>query len=133
MFYKILKPLLSLKKPQKTYSFMGKISLIWLLLNVALINLFAYLYMLYDKDHDDSIFRGIKGTKNRTYFDYFYLSVIINSTLGLGEIVPTDEGDIEDKDFRSKQITSRVLICTHIMTSLYFNDILDTYENLKLA
>mgnify|MGYP001185203398 CR=1 FL=1 len=112
---------------------MGKISLIWLLLNVALINLFAYLYMLYDKDHDDSIFRGIKGTKNRTYFDYFYLSVIINSTLGLGEIVPTDEGDIEDKDFRSKQITSRVLICTHIMTSLYFNDILDTYENLKLA
>lgn len=133
MIFKFLKPLLSLKKPKKTFGFMGSISLLWLFLNVILINLFALLYMTFDKDHDESIFRGIKDTKNRNYFDYFYLSVIINSTLGLGEIVPTDEGDIEDKDFRSKQITSRILICTHIMTSLYFNDILDTYENIKLA
>ena len=133
MLFQLFKPLISLKKPKKTYKFMTKISLIWLFLNVTLINLFASLYMLYDKEHDDSIFRGIKGTKNRTYFDYFYLSVIINSTLGLGEIVPTDEGDIEDKDFKSKQMTSRILICCHIMTSLYFNDILDTYENIKLS
>ena len=119
----------SLSKPAKTYTYVAQNSLLWLTTNLALILFFAMVYRAYD-DEERSIFNGLAGIKERRFSDYLYLSVIINTTLGLGEIVPMKENAPE---LRQRQHISRILVATHIMTSLFLNDALDSFENIKLA
>lgn len=119
----------SLSKPAKTYTYVAQNSLLWLATNLALILLFALVYRAYD-DEEVSIFNGLAGIEQRRFSDYIYLSIIINTTLGLGEIVPFKDNAPEH---RERQHVSRVLVAVHIMTSLLLNDALDSFENIKLA
>lgn len=113
------------KKPKKNMSFFTNIGSKWILLNFGIIIIWAFIYMKID-DKSQSIFKGMDRSKN-TYFDYLYFSVIITSTLGLGEIVP----DPEKK--RTNTVRGRIAVMIHILTSLFLNDILDSYENLILS
>ena len=96
---------------------------------MCLIATFACIYQTVDRE-ERSIFNGLAGIKYRQFGDYMYLSVIINTTLGLGEIVPMKNNEPE---FKEKQSISRMLVATHIMTSLAVNDALDSFENIKLS
>ena len=119
----------TLVKPNKTYTYIAQNTLLWLVTNVALIILFALVYRHYD-DEEKSIFTGLAGIEHRRFSDYLYLSVIINTTLGLGEIVPFRENLPVHKE---RQHISRILVSVHIMSSLMMNDVLDSFENIKLA
>ena len=114
----------SLSKPAKTYTYVAQNSFLWLTTNVALIVFFALIYRAYDH-REESIFNGLAGIESRRFSDYLYLSVIINTTLGLGEIVPFKDNSPEHKE---RQHISRVLVATHIMSSLFLNDALDSFE-----
>ena len=114
-----------LKKPKKDLDFFKNIGSKWLVLNLSIIIFWAWVYMHIDKK-ERSIFRGMKGTE-KTFFDYFYFSVIITSTLGLGEIVPDPEAD------RNDTIKGRTAVMIHILSALFLNDLLDSYENLILS
>lgn len=114
-----------LKKPKKNIEFFKKIGSKWLALNIGIIFLWAWIYMNIDKK-DGTIFKGIKGT-DKTFFDYFYFSVIITSTLGLGEIVPDPDSNRKD------MIRGRTTVIAHIISTLFLNDMLDSYENLILS
>lgn len=114
-----------LKKPKKNLDFFKNIASKWLLLNFTIIIFWARVYMQIDKK-EGTIFRGMKGTE-KTFFDYFYFSVIITSTLGLGEIVPDPEAN------RNDTIKGRTCVMIHILCALFLNDLLDSYENLILS
>jgi len=126
-------PFFTLIKPnKKSYDYVWKTGLLWLTFNLIIISTFALIYKYYDSG-EKSIFKGLQSEKQRSYSDYFYFSIIINTTLGLGEIVPLSIGDHSDPDFIRSKSLSRKLVAIHIMTSLLFNDMLDSFENIKLA
>ena len=122
-------PFFLLVKPAKTYTYILQNTLLWLVVNVTIIIIFALIYRAFDKD-EKSMFNGLSNIDDREFSDYLYFSIIINTTLGLGEIVPIKDNSIE---FRSKQRLSRALVAAHIMGSLIINDALDSFENLKLS
>ena len=122
-------PFFILAKPAKTYTYILQNTLLWFTVNITLIIIFALIYQAFDKE-EKSMFNGLSNIEQRRFSDYLYFSVIINTTLGLGEIVPITVNSVE---FRSKQRISRSLVAFHIMSSLIVNDALDSFENLKLS
>ena len=121
----------SLKKPEKTYLYIFQNALLFFIVNSLVIILFGYIYYKFDTD-EDSIFEGMPDIKNRKFHEYIYFSTIINTTLGLGEIVPTK--NIENKqELMRKKLISRMLVGTHIFLSLIVNDMMDSFENIKLS
>lgn len=117
--------LTKLKKENKL-AFLGKMASAWIALNMTIILLFAYIYKVIDSKTGEkkSMFRGI--THKDKFGEYIYFSVIITTTLGLGEIVP-------DPDAIEKSWPARFAVATHILSTLWFNDILDSIENIKLS
>lgn len=121
----------SLQKPKKTYSYIFQNGLFFFIVNIALIILFGYIYYKFDSD-ETSIFEGMPDIKNRKFYEYIYFSTIINTTLGLGEIIPTK--NVENKDeLMKKKLVSRTLVGIHIFISILINDMLDSFENIKLS
>lgn len=122
----------SLQKPTKSLNFLVHTGALWLAINFFSILLFACIYYYYDNE-PESIFKGMHHESHRTFNDYLYFSTIINTTLGLGEIIPNNEGNVNDPNFQRKRSLSRKLVCFHVMFSLFINDMMDSFENLKLA
>ena len=121
----------SLQKPKKTYSYIFQNGLFFFIVNTALIILFGYIYYKFDND-EISIFEGMPDIKNRKFYEYIYFSTIINTTLGLGEIIPTK--NLENKEeLMKKKLVSRTLVGIHIFISILINDMLDSFENIKLS
>lgn len=121
----------SLQKPKKTYSYVFQNGLFFFIVNTALIILFGYIYYKFDND-ETSIFEGMPDIKNRKFYEYIYFSTIINTTLGLGEIIPTK--NVENKEeLMKKKLVSRTLVGIHIFISILINDMLDSFENIKLS
>lgn len=121
----------SLQKPKKTYSYIFQNGLFFFIVNTALIILFGYIYYKFDND-EKSIFEGMPDIENRKFYEYIYFSTIINTTLGLGEIIPTK--NLENKEeLMKKKLLSRTLVGIHIFTSILINDMLDSFENIKLS
>ncbi len=122
-------PFFILAKPAKTYTYILQNTMLWFTFNITLIIVFASIYQAFDKE-EKSMFNGLSDINQRGFSDYLYFSIIINTTLGLGEIVPIKDNSVQ---FRSRQRISRSLVATHIMSSLLINDALDSFENLKLS
>jgi len=119
----------------KTMSFKGFVSSMatsWVILNMSLVLFFALVYYVTDHSRPISYFSGIDDNpENRKFTDYLYFSVIVTSTLGLGEIVPKtkEENKLSTQQWR----IGRGIVALHIMSSLMLNDMLDTAENYILA
>lgn len=126
--------LVTLKKPKKKdYSFMGAMSVLWIVVNISIIVFFGTLYYLVDINREESYFRGLGNKDARTYFDYIYFSVVVTTTLGLGEIVPHTPVDEDGSRIEHRSKIGRIIVMIHILFSVYSNDVLDTWENLHLA
>jgi hypothetical protein len=121
----------SLQKPKKTYAYIFQNGLFFFIVNALLIILFGYIYYKFDTD-EISIFEGMPNIKNRKMSEYIYFSTIINTTLGLGEIIPTK--NVENKqELMKKKLVSRTIVGIHIFISILINDMLDSFENIKLS
>lgn len=123
---------LSLKKPEKSYKFVLKAGFFGLFVNFILIIIFASIYSFFDKN-ENSIFKGMDKKTHRKFGDYLYFSVIINTTLGLGEIIPVNNGNPNDESFIKSKSISRVLVSIHILTSILVNNLLISFYDLKLS
>uniref|UniRef100_A0A6C0KD98 Potassium channel domain-containing protein n=1 Tax=viral metagenome TaxID=1070528 RepID=A0A6C0KD98_9ZZZZ len=111
-------------------TFLFRMASSWFGLNIGIIVMFACIYYFIDKERKISYFTGISKQKNdRTFTDYLYFSVIVTSTLGLGEITAQKPDDVTG---RFSQF-GRGLIAGHVMLSLLLNDMLDSVENFILA
>lgn len=122
-------PTLGMAKTFEFKKFIKTMAASWVAVNASVILLFACVYYTIDKHRENSYFTGIsKNREDRLFSDYLYFSVIISSTLGLGEIAPRRPE--ENTEF---SIVGRVVIATHILFSLFVNDVLDSIENFVLA
>ena len=108
-------------------AFMAGLSVCGLFLVVLIFSLVYYtIDTVYNKD-EKSMLRGVK---EKTYFNYFYYTVIITTTLGLGEIVPYTEDDRPDHKNLWIMRTATML---NIVSIFFINDFIDSSENFKLA
>lgn len=115
-------------KPVKSWSTPLNFAISTLILNLLLSLLFGCVYFIIDNNFNTSggsLLRGIEPEQMKYFGSYIYFSVIITSTLGLGEIVPSN----------SKKPASimRFIVCLHIMTVIFMNDFLDSVENMLLS
>lgn len=123
-------PTLGLAKKMGFKTFLGRMASSWFGLNSCIILVFALVYYMMDNGREHSYFTGIsKDKKSRSFSDYLYFSVIVTSTLGLGEITAKSP---DETDGRYSHI-GRAVIAAHIMLSLLLNDMLDSIENFILA
>ena len=90
--------------------------------------LFALVYYFIDQTYDDDVSR-LKGVTDKTKFsNYIYYSIIITSTLGLGEIVPHPGDEKIEPSWKM-----RTALCIHIFTFIFANSFLDSLENYILV
>lgn len=121
--------MITLNKPKSKHKFMMSMILYYFIINFALSILFAFVYQYVDNKHGDSKLKGLASPKDRSFVDYLYFSIIINSTLGLGEVSPRTGTNGNEQ----KSSYMRLCVAVHIFSVLWINDILDTYENIKLS
>jgi len=105
----------------------------WIIVNSIIIIIAACVYWWVDVDREESYFNGINSKGKRSFYEYLYFSVIITSTLGLGEIVPRKVDYSTDKKPVENKSLGRVMVASHIMMSLLLNDMVDSHENFILS
>lgn len=90
--------------------------------------IFAIIYYIADKqsDSDKSELRGLKDKDN--FGNYVYYSIIISSTLGLGEMVPYTDAEREESSW-----LMRIILCIHVICVFFMKDFIDSAENFLLS
>ena len=118
------------KKPGKTegFKFPLKYATITVMAALLVSLVFSVVYYLIDRTYDDteSRLRGI--TDKNDFMSYVYYSIIITSTLGLGEIVP-HTGD----DFTQVSWKMRTAVCMNAFAFIFVTKFLDALENYILV
>jgi uncharacterized membrane protein len=120
----------SFKRPTKKARFgfplkVASTSVLALLLNSFV---FALVYFIADRMNDDDKSR-IKGIQDKNNFwNYVYFSIVIGSTLGLGDMIP-NSGDTS----RRTSVEMRVIIALHVLASLFLVKFVDSTENFILS
>ena len=118
------------KKPGKTegFKFPLKYASITVLVILLVSIIFAFIYYLIDRTYDDDRSR-LRGVSDKNSFaSYLYYSIIITSTLGLGEIVP-HTGD----DFVPVSWKMRTAVCMNVFAFIFVTNFLDSLENYILV
>lgn len=89
---------------------------------------FAVVYYLIDNSYEgsESRLRGISDKGN--FMSYVYYSIIITSTLGLGEIVPHTGDDSVPVSWKM-----RTAVCVNVLAFIFATNFLDSLENYILA
>ena len=120
----------SFNRPTKKVKFQFPIKVAGTAIVALLANslLFALIYFTLDKMNPDkeSRIRGIKDKNN--FWNYMYFSIVIGSTLGLGDMIP-HPGDKK----RETSAEMRVVIACQVLASLFIAKFVDATENFILS
>ena len=115
-------------KPFKNWGTPLSFALTTLIVNLMLALYFAVIYYWVDNNYnetDESLLAGIHKAGKTDISNYIYFSIIITSTLGLGELVPRKDP--------KPSYAMRFVVCTQIMLTLFVNDFIDSTENMLLS
>jgi len=118
---------LNFNKPEKgLYSVINIFSL-FVITDIITIIIYSLLYYYNDNEYNekgefDSMFNGIQ---KREYIEYLYYAIIINTTLGLGDINP--------KQIHKNSVISRYLTASHTIIALWIDYMIITMVDVKFA
>ena len=123
------------KYPTNYYKFLLLTCLFWFIINLGLNFLFAIIYYYYDKDNEVSVFYGgifdckkseinekCKKGKTRDFREYFFISTLIGTVIGLGDV-----------NIRMYQYKIKLILVIQVMLSLFLNFFFISFKELKLA
>lgn len=122
--------MLNFKKPSKTegIKFPLKYASVTVLAILLVSITFATIYYFIDHTYDDDRSR-LRGVSDKNSFaSYLYYSIIITSTLGLGEIVPHTGDDSVPVSW-----SMRTAVCMNVFAFIFVTNFLDSWENYVLV
>ena len=107
--------------PRDYKLFFIKTLLIWLFINIGSILIYSLIYYYYDNKHV-SKFDGLKdGKENRKYYEYLYLSGMVGTLVGFGDIVA------------KRDPLTKFIIIGQVIFTLFINYAFISFKELKLA